>query len=783
MSSYAPSSSLRSQSRATSARSRSSKQRSEHGTSSLSTYTYDDAPAPKIRRNARDAVDAPHATVAVDADVREESVWETFRQVVAHFTSASQPTSTSRRRKFCILVRDMAASDRGLYGLKRFPGAVSALKRLVVDADLETRLHANDAVAALAASREGVSMLCSNDDALFDTAMLIRAWEWRLALERIKATFGSRVYWRCRLRVVLFKSKATSAFVSQFLSPRAFDPLQTHVAKRMPHNIDIGASLSSVIGRINDDIAVLNAATKAMEVLLATATVNWLAEEPIPYADDVPRTSDFHLRRASPSELGGITPVEAFMGDGFIGGSRTPGCVSNVWRILSSRFRKRAADEDEAEDDVKSDGGEAFGFEKANSGEVSFSITQNRLARKLMMLTRHENDSLRERACRVLYEYSARASNDTFGERVYDMLIGTDSKLRAGTLSWLAYLFLQHIRNVRAFSPQNADDKPPLSNTVRFLLSDAVVRSASQGLTEEDAAIRESAARALRVAWDAVAVVPNERSSVSRDDDEDDVRVAMDDRLTFALDDRWLTFVNAGAARALCDMQLSDAVGAPQLANTVLEHMAKTDRDAALYILSREHALDAAAERALTRRRVEEHKSTFKSHKHVPALPAAADVDDDEDKSHALALSNAGDNGGEYSQHHIARWREYRTQYTPITAKFVEGELPERAADDWRARAEEYILAGGAASNKNGRTRRGPYERAILHEGGIGLAAKYDKLPVIFPDAPAVGPYAHDKNFVSLHTSAKKYTRPSDRHRTRATKKMIVEKFNAREGA
>ena len=233
---------------------------------------------------------------------------------------------------------------------------------------------------------------------------------------------------------MLFKSKATSAFVSQFLSPRAFDPLQTHVAKRMPHNIDIGASLSSVIGRINDDIAVLNAATKAMEVLLATATVNWLAEEPIPYADDVPRTSDFHLRRASPSELGGITPVEAFMGDGFIGGSRTPGCVSNVWRILSSRFRKRAADEDEAEDDVKSDGGEAFGFEKANSGEVSFSITQNRLARKLMMLTRHENDSLRERACRVLYDYSARASNDTFGERVYDMLIGTDSKLRAGTL-------------------------------------------------------------------------------------------------------------------------------------------------------------------------------------------------------------------------------------------------------------------------------------------------------------------------------------------------------------
>ena len=114
-------------------------------------------------------------------------------------------------------------------------------------------------------------------------------------------------------------------------------------------------------------------------------------------------------------------------------------------------------------------------------------------------------------------------------------------------------------------------------------------------MTEEDAAIRESAARALRVAWDAVAVVPNERSSVSRDDDEDDVRVAMDDRLTFALDDRWLTFVNAGAARALCDMQLSDAVGAPQLANTVLEHMAKTYRDAALYILSREHALDAAA--------------------------------------------------------------------------------------------------------------------------------------------------------------------------------------------
>ena len=747
----------------------------------MSTYTYDDAPAPKIRRNARDAVDASHGTLAVDADVCEESVWETFRQVVAHFTSASQPTSASRRRKFCILVRDMAASDRGLYGLKRFPGAVSALKRLVVDADLETRLHANDAVAALAASREGVSMLCTNDDALFDTAMLIRAWEWRLALEHIKATFGSRVYWRCRLRVALLKSKATSAYVSQFLSPREFDLLQTHVAKRMPHNIDIGASISSAIGRTNDDIMVLNSATKAMEVLLAT--VNWLAEEPIPYADDAPRTSDFHLRRASPSELGGITPVEAFMGDGFIGGSRTPGCVSNAWRILSSRFRKRAADEDEAEDDVKSEGGDAFGFEKANSGEVSFSITQNRLARKIMMFTRHENDTLRERACRVLYEYSARASNDTFGERVYDMLTGTDSKLRAGTLSWLAYLFLQHIRTVRAFSPQNADDKPPLSNTVRFLLSDAVVRSASQGLTEADDAIRESAARALRVAWDAVAVVPNERPSVSRDNVKDDVRVAMDDRLTFALDDRWLTFVNAGAARALCDMQLSDAVGAPQLANTVLEHMAKTDYDAALYILSREHALDAAAERALTRRRVEEHKSTFKSHKHVPALPAAANVDDDEHKAHALALSNAGDNGGEYSHHHIARWREYRTQYTPITTKFVEGELPERAADDWRARAEEYILAGGAASNKNGRTRRGPYERAILHEGGIGLAAKYEKLPVIFPDAPTVGPYAHDKNFVSLHTSAKKYTRPSDRHRTRATKKMIVEKFNAREGA
>ena len=39
-------------------------------------------------------------------------------------------------------------------------------------------------------------------------------------------------------------------------------------------------------------------------------------------------------------------------------------------------------------------------------------------------------------------------------------------------------------------------------------------------------------------------------------------------------------------------------------------------------------SVDTAIGSSFTRRRVEEHKSTFKSHKHVPALPAAADVDE-----------------------------------------------------------------------------------------------------------------------------------------------------------
>jgi len=684
-------------------------------------------------------------------------------------SSAARGASAALRRRFCDFARVMASSERGLYGMKRFPNAVSALKRMVGDDDVEARVKACDAVAALASTAEGAALLCTSDDALYDTAMTIREWEWTIALAKIRETFGIGTYLKCKARS-MWRSEASRAYVQRFLSPQVFDELQTHRPKRYKENVDIAAVLSRVIANASESVMVLNAATNALDSLLATTHPG--DGEPILFADEVPRNAASHLRGAPRKELAMLEPTEVFMGEGFSGGSASTGCLS--WKRGAGQKQGEGDEEKDEEKDENDEGDAAFGLQKGAANAVSFTITAHSLARRLMMYTRHENDALRDRSCRILYDYSLLSENEKFGERIFDMLIGRDSRLRAGTLSWLAYLFTNHARLTASFLPTPKADKPPLSHTLKYLLSESMLRSASEGLNENDDSIRASAARALRAAWDAVATAPSSPSPNAETANDSGASPTIDMRLDFALNDRWLTFYNAGAVRALCDMQLSGAVGAPQLADTVLEHMAKTDREAARYILSREHSLDASAGRASTRQRIDEHKQSFGKPKlRVHALPAP----EDEEQENALALREQSVAAVDAVDERVVRWREYRATHPPVTAKFLKGDLPERDDDDWRTRAEEYILAGGDASNKTDRRRRGPYERAILHDGGVGLAATFEKLPVVFAETPSIGPYYYSRDFPGQHTSAKKYVQPSERHQTRAKKRMLITKF------
>ena len=104
----------------------------------------------------------------------------------------------------------------------------------------------------------------------------------------------------------------------------------------------------------------------------------------------------------------------------------------------------------------------------------------------------------------------------------------------------------------------------------------------------------------------------------------------------------------------------------------------------------------------------------------------------------------------------------------PIVAKFVDVDSfgdDELDREGWRAKAEDFIIAGGSARKKKGyETHRGPYERAVLREGTLGLAAKSDKMPVVFSANPNVGPYAAYDAAAPRSASAKVFTRPSKRH-------------------
>ena len=83
-----------------------------------------------------------------------------------------------------------------------------------------------------------------------------------------------------------------------------------------------------------------------------------------------------------------------------------------------------------------------------------------------MLLTNHASDAtIREDACRILYDASLSWKDKRLGKRVFKMLTSGDDKLRACALSWCAYLFVQHARTVKTFVSVDAKAEPPLETT------------------------------------------------------------------------------------------------------------------------------------------------------------------------------------------------------------------------------------------------------------------------------------------------------------------------------
>lgn len=758
--------------------------------------------------NARDAVDGGDRSgrrirgvpASTSSAYENETEWETMTRCVRAYSDDAKAGSNvvnppARRRRFCALANEFAHTKRGTFALVRCPGAVSALKRMLNDADAETRVAACLAAANLAKTETGAAVLCSSDVSLAAAQRIIAEWEWKLALARIKATFDYKIYVSCvvaRMRAKRFSSERGCARVDAYLSSQVFYPLQTasaasKVSFKQPNDVDVVEALANVLARKGEKPEVLTAALRAVDELVATVDS---ASEIIPLIDDATRFTASKLARSSPESLAALDPVDAFMGDDWTTGVKSKGCFGRlvelftrvVLRSRSSTAGSNSTDDVNSDDDSDVDAREREEW-KYKQSFASFSVLDHDLARSLMLLTNHASDAtIREDACRILYDASLSWKDKRLGKRVFKMLTSGDDKLRSCALAWCAYIFVQHARTVKTFVSVDAKAEPPLTPTVKVLLGEDALRSAGRGLLESDADVRASAARCVRAAWDAVSVKPELKTTTN--DDADDANhsaldfVGVDERLTFRVRERWLVFVDTGVVAALCDLRDGRAGAQSRpLADVMLEHMSKTEPAAMRYLVSRTGAGGDALERerrAKTRERADAIKLE------MPKRRVHADDDGKEDEENQLvALRKEEDDDDDDDPSAKSRWREYRKSRKPLATKFTEVDARSDIVHDdddgrptWRERTEEFILAGGGEARKNGaHVRRGPHERAVLREGGgFGLAARRERLPAVFDKRSVggkIGPHARDEDSMPLHASARVFTKPSKRHEIR----------------
>ena len=760
----------------------SSSQRFSEPSSEESPASSDVDDGPGYQRNARDPPIASRARERVGVtsdDLRGESAWETLART-ARESASGKETIAARRRRFCAVVAKRGMTPRGAYEIARCPGAVSALKRLIRDADADVRRAACEAATALAKTELGAGCLCASDAELKDSWGIIRLWEWKLALARIRQTFGRLAYAKSYASFTASTSlplRVSGGAADKYLSRQLFFPLQSNISPTFKSETSISESLESVLSRPREAPEVLMAALRAVDALILTLSA---ATEGVPLAHSVMHATALRLRRTTPSGLAALDPVEVFTSSEWTAAvhprsyfHRMVNCFGFIKR---KRNEKREVSDDESDEDENE--GEEVDEQAAKKKKMlkqsllhaQLSVTDRELYRHLLVLSTHETDAnIRENANRILYEATLRCDNNSIGKKVYQSLVSNDNQLRASALSWIAYLFVQHVRTVRAFVSLSSQDTWPLSRTTKFLLSDDVLRSAAGGLAEKSEFTRLNASRLLRAAWDAVSARPTPASSAKPQESkpekstEDEVFI-IDERLTFMDRERWFIFVNNGVISALCDMQLSRAPGASQLASTTLEYFHKTEPAAMRFLLARGTEPSVAEKRETMRQKIDERKTSFK--KRVGRTDKAS-LDLELNESPMEEVSDTLDAPDVPVQQ--LRWREHKSRHKPLMTSFkqlegVDAEALERR--DWRAKTEDYILAGGSSRKKNGvESQRGPYERAYLREGrGLGIAGRSEKAPAVFTDSTSVGLYIADAGRMPRRSSARAFTRPSKRH-------------------
>lgn len=739
----------------------------------------DEDDGPGYQRNARDPPIASRARERVSVtsdDLRGESAWETLSRTAREMAQGKE-TIAARRRRFCAVVSKRGKDPRGAYEIARCPGAVSALKRLMRDADVDVRRAACEAASALAKTELGAGCLCASDAELKDAWEIIRLWEWKLALARIRQTFGFRAYLKSYASFTASTSlplKVSGGAADKYLSTQLFFPLQSHVSPTFKSETSISESLEAVLSRPREESEVLMSALRAVDALILTLSS---ASEGVPLVHSVMTAVAVRLKRTTRSGLAALDPVEVFTSSDWTAAIRPRSYFRRVLNFLGVDKRRRNAksdvsqdeedDEDEDEDEEDDEKAANKRMLKRSLVHAKLSVTDRRLYQHLLVLSTSETDAnIRENANRILYEATLRCDNNSIGKKVYQSLVSNDNQLRASALSWIAYLFVQHTRTIRSFVSLSAQDPWPLTKTTKFLLSDEVLRSAASGLSEKSEFTRLNATRMLRAAWDAISARPTAATSAKSQEpklekaEEHEVFV-VDERLTFMDTERWFIFVNNGVISALCDMQLSQAPGASQLAGTVLEHFHKTEPAAMRFLLARGTEPSVSEKRETMRLKIDQRKSSFKK----SVVVTAKDRSDEESKEppkeeevEVLAVPT-----------HYARWREHKSKHKPLMASFKKLEGLETEALDrsgWRARTEDYILAGGSSRIKNGaESQRGPYERAYLREGrGLGIAGRVDKAPPVFTESTAVGLYNAESARIPKRSSARAFTRPSKRH-------------------
>jgi len=738
-------------------------------------------------------------TPTADA-LADEPPWTTLT-VTARAYAKGRWVSAARKRRFCALMERLAnGGARGVYEAARCPGATSALKRAAADAsDAEARRGACAALAAFGKTERGVALLCTTDAGLREAWGEMRRCEWTLALARIKTTFSRATYakcWAARVASQKLRFKTAGSLVDVYLSAQKFFPLQPRRCPKFRTETRALDALSKTLANVDDDAEVLYAALRAVDEILLTVTT---AREPISSFAALAYTTEQRMKSMTTTGLAALDPVEAFMGNDWVEARRRRGCFVSTFRAIgrmiftSGGGERDGEDVDDADDDTYEDEAEdeedLTRAATVDGARVPLSVTESKLDYRLMALSAHPSNAIiREQASRILYEATLSTTSTRLGKRVFRMLVGVDSGLRASAMSWLAYLFTQHLRTTRAFVSIDPKEKWPLTSTVRYLLSEDVVRSAAKGLAEREESMRLAASRMLRAAWDASAATPTSTSTSNEAEAEDAEAneaemsahgdaVMIDDRLRFDYDERWLVFVNAGVVSALCDLQLSRSMSASQLADSLLAHFRKTEPAAMRHFLSRKSRPSARETRDALREKIDHQKANFGSRRAEAATAPTTNADDKADENTdalrvVTIVEDAADDAELAVAPHRARWREYSKRRPAMSSAFIRGARRDEDSverEGWRARAEDYILAGGAPKRttrtEHGahETRRGPYERAVVREGGA-LGGAADALPVVFSKNATVGPYVGDAAG-AVSASAQVFTRPSRRHK------------------